>query len=134
MSNWTMAKEGEKRVEIVGKDDKRQITAVFAGSMSGDFLPPQVIYQGKIKRCIPSIEFPPDWDITFSENHWSYNDTEKILPYINGKRFELKLNSNHPALVLFDRFKGQCSEKIFHLLGTNNIVDTVVPALCTDRL
>ena len=75
VSNWTMAKEGEKRVEIVGKDDKRQITAVFAGSMSGDFLPPQVIYQGKIKRCIPSIKFPPDWDITFSENHWSYNDT-----------------------------------------------------------
>ena len=26
---WTMEKEGVKRVEIVSKDDKRQITAVF---------------------------------------------------------------------------------------------------------
>ena len=29
VSSWTMAEEGCKRVEIDGKDDKRQITAVF---------------------------------------------------------------------------------------------------------
>jgi hypothetical protein len=29
VSSWTMAKEGSKRVEIVGIDDKRQITAVI---------------------------------------------------------------------------------------------------------
>ena len=39
VSNWTMAKEGSKRVEIAGADHKRQITAVFGGTMSGDFLP-----------------------------------------------------------------------------------------------
>ena len=39
-----MEKEGSKRVEIVGVDDKRQITAVFAGSLAGDFLPPQLIF------------------------------------------------------------------------------------------
>ena len=33
-----MEKEGSKTVEIVGVDDKRQITAVFAGSLAGDFL------------------------------------------------------------------------------------------------
>ena len=32
-----MKQEGMKRVEVVAKDDKQQITAVFAGSMSGDF-------------------------------------------------------------------------------------------------
>ena len=37
VSSWTMEVEGSKRVELVGKDDKRQITAVFAGSMVGDF-------------------------------------------------------------------------------------------------
>jgi len=31
VDNWTMAKEGSKRVEIIGKDDKRQITAVLGG-------------------------------------------------------------------------------------------------------
>ena len=39
VSSWTMEVEGSKRVEFVGKDDKRQITAVFGGSMTGNFLP-----------------------------------------------------------------------------------------------
>ena len=37
-SQWTMEKRGTKRVEIGAVDDKRQITAVFACSMSGKFL------------------------------------------------------------------------------------------------
>ena len=41
-----MEKQGCKRVEIIALDDKRQITAVFAGTFTGDFLPPQIIYQG----------------------------------------------------------------------------------------
>ena len=31
ISSWTMEKEGAKRVEMVAKDDKRLMTAVFAG-------------------------------------------------------------------------------------------------------
>ena len=42
MSHWIMEKEGTKRVEIIAKDDKRQLTAIFAGSSSGDFLPLQL--------------------------------------------------------------------------------------------
>ena len=38
VSNWTMAAEGSKRVEISGLGDKRQITAVFAGILSGMFI------------------------------------------------------------------------------------------------
>ena len=37
VGSWTMELEGAKRVEIAGKDYKRQITVVFAGSMAGDF-------------------------------------------------------------------------------------------------
>ena len=50
ISHWTMDKEGAKRVKVIAKDDKRQITAVFAGSSSGDFLPPRLIYEGKTDR------------------------------------------------------------------------------------
>ena len=39
-----MAEEGSKRVDVAGKDDKCQVTAVFAYSMSGDFLPIQLVY------------------------------------------------------------------------------------------
>ena len=67
-----MEKCGAKRVEIAGLNKKRQLTAVFTCSLTGDFLPPQLIYQGKTKRCLPSVsELYEDWDITFSHNHWS---------------------------------------------------------------
>ena len=65
MSSWTMEKQGEKRVEIIGKDDKRQITAVLAGTLSGEFLPVQLVYQGKTERCLPTFKFPNDWDIRY---------------------------------------------------------------------
>ena len=42
-SNWTMVQQGLKCVEIGGLDDKCQITALFAGTMSGIFLSPQII-------------------------------------------------------------------------------------------
>ena len=92
LSSWTMEKQGTKRVEIVALDDKRQITAVFAGTLTGDFLPPQVIYQDTTQRCLPNVEFPAEgWHITCMANHWSNEETmmqyiDKILlPYIKRK-------------------------------------------------
>ena len=75
VSSWTMAEEGSKRVEIDGKDDECQITAVFACSMAGDFLTPQIIYQGKTIRYLPKFKFPTDWSTTYSANHWSNEGT-----------------------------------------------------------
>ena len=49
---------GAKRVEVIGVNDKCQITAVFCGSLIVDFLPIQVIYNGKTPRCHPQFEFP----------------------------------------------------------------------------
>ena len=69
-ANWTMEKRGTKRVEIAALDDKREITFVFASSLTGYFLPPQVIYQGTTPRCLPkAVQFPKDWHLTFSVNH-----------------------------------------------------------------
>ena len=46
-NTWTMDQQGAKRVEVCGASDKRLITAVFCGSLVGDFLLAiQVIYQG----------------------------------------------------------------------------------------
>ena len=36
-----MEKEGAKCIKIKGLDDKRQITAVFGGTLTGEFLPIQ---------------------------------------------------------------------------------------------
>ena len=35
--DWTMDEKGTKKVKLAGLDDRRQITAVFAATMSGDF-------------------------------------------------------------------------------------------------
>lgn len=43
VSQWTMDIGGAKRVEVVAKEDKWQLTAVLGGSLVGDFLPPQLI-------------------------------------------------------------------------------------------
>ena len=64
-----MEKKESKRDELFGLQDKWQITAVFAGFMSSSFLPPQIIYQGKTSRCLPTTSFPKGWSITYSKNH-----------------------------------------------------------------
>ena len=52
-TTWTMERRDKHRVEMAGINDKRQITAVFCSSATGDFLPIHLIYQGKSARCHP---------------------------------------------------------------------------------
>ena len=141
VGNWTQAKKGSTRVEVAGSEDKRQITAVFAGTKSGQFLPPQIIYAGKTKKCLPSgVEFPENWHVTFTENHWANEKTTEdylkfiLLPYVVQTRKDLSLPDDYPALLIFDRFKGQCTENILSLLNNNHLRISIVPANCTDRL
>ena len=139
-SSWTMEVKGSKQVEIAGMSDKRLITAVFCGTLKGEFLPPQLIYQGKTSACLPRHEFPDDWHITCTPNHWSNEDKMKeyihkiIIPYVDRKRKELKVSTDQPALAIDDVFKGQQTEDITKLLEQNNIYVVSVSANCTDRL
>ena len=60
-SSWTMDQRGTHCVEITGLNDIRMITAVFCGTLCGDILPIQLVYQGKRDRCHPEYNFPEDW-------------------------------------------------------------------------
>lgn len=51
-----MNRHGEKSVPISGLDDKREITVLLAVTLAGEYLPPQLLYQGKTERCHPAIE------------------------------------------------------------------------------
>ena len=75
-----MEQVGAKRIEISGVGEKRQITAVLCGSLSGDYLPMQLIYQGKTDRCHPVFKFPLDCHVTHSPKHWSTEVT--MLAYV----------------------------------------------------
>ena len=96
-SQWTMEEKGAKRVKYTSLDDKYQITVVICATASGIFLPFQVIYQGKTPACLLRFVFPDNWNVTFTQNHWSNQDKtleyihKVILPFVRAKRKELKL-------------------------------------------
>ena len=138
---WTMNKAKEKIIPIASSDDKRQITAVLAVTLTGEFLPPQLIYQGKTNRSHPTVQFPKDWDVWHTENHWSNEETMKryiekiIVPFVSNKRRDLKLTEeDDTALAIFDSFKGQTTPAIYSLLESHKIRVVQVPANCTDKL
>ena len=88
ISNRTQKVKGTKRIEITGTYDKRLITAMLTVTASGEMLPAQIIYGGKTPACLPSVELPKDWHITFTPNHWINEDTmvayiyNILLPYV----------------------------------------------------
>ena len=138
VSSWTMEEHGSKRVEIAGMN-KRQITMVLAVSKNGYYLPPQLIYTGKTYRCLPKVSFPTGWHITCTENHWANEVTtlqyiDKILlPYVTKTRKEQNLPPNQCCIVIFDRFKAQCTTTVLQVLEENILV-ALIPPHYTDRL
>ena len=59
---------------------------------------------------------------------------EIILPYINEKRSELKLDHEQAALLIFDNFKAPCTASVLSLLDQHHINVALIPPNCTDRL
>ena len=98
-----------------------------------------LVYEGKTPCCLPQVDFPDSWHVTYSSTHWCNESTmqdyvDEILPYINMKRKEMKLLSKHPALLLFDNFKAQCTETLLTHIDAHNVYVVLIPANCTDRL
>ena len=126
--------------EIAGLDDKRQLTVMLSYTMKGKLLPTQVIYAGKTPACLPKVDYPNDWYLIYTENHWSNEQTMMgylhniLIPYVNAMRFDLKLSKSHSCLVIFDTFKGQTTPNFLQILEDNNILVVEVPPNCTDRL
>ena len=58
VSCWTLEVQGSKQIDMVGLDDKREVTALLAVSLSGELLPPQVIYAGTTQSCHPNVPLP----------------------------------------------------------------------------
>ena len=54
-----MKEKGSKRVEIIGLNDKRQITSLFCAALAGEILPLQPICQRKTTACLPRFAFLP---------------------------------------------------------------------------
>ena len=106
-SEWT--EEGSNQVNVIGKEDKREMTVLLSCTMYGFLLPPHLIYCGKANKCHPDIIFPPGWDIHHSETHWSTEDTMLHfidfvhVPYVQSTRERLDLEKDL-LLLLFLTF------------------------------
>ena len=110
---YTFSFKSTKNVPIKGVDDNCQITATFAVSCTGEFLPIQLIYGGKTEWSLPKYSFLPFFPVTFTENHWS--NTEKSieffkeinLPYLEDTKRSESYPLEQHALIIMDTFKGQ---------------------------
>ena len=134
----TMAARNSSSVPIKGLTDKRNITLTFVISLNGDFLPMQIIYQGKTKASQPrGFDFPRGFVVTQNPKHYS-NELETlnlldniIQPYVVLKRKELNLPATQKALLIWDVFKGQKTGKVLSKLAAMNIEVVSVPANMT---
>ena len=74
------------------------------------------------------------------ENHWAnevttLQYTDKILLlYVTKTRKELNLPPNQCCIVIFNRFKAQCTTTVLQVLEEINTLVALVPPHCTDRL
>jgi len=140
VSKWTMDSQGAKQVEILGLEDKRQVTVLLGTTLTGHLLPPQVIYQGKTDQCHPKFQFPEDWHITHSENHWSTADTMSqylsniLIPYFDEQREALDLPLRQRALVIMDVFRAHRVEDFLTQLKAHDVEVVFVPGGCTGEL
>ena len=111
-------------------DDKRQITATFAVSCTGEFLPIQLIYTGKTERSLPKYSFPPSFSVTFTENHFK----EMIFPYLEDTKPSKSYPLEQYTLIIMDSFKGQDNDTMKKLCAENNCDVVIVPHNLTNKI
>lgn len=95
---------------MLGKDDKRQITAVIAASMMNELLPTQLIFKGKTKVSIPKSTDASTklWHLTSSSNHWSNLDTMKdyfsyiLEPYRQNMVNKYNIAADSKMIIILD--------------------------------
>ena len=139
-SEWTMAAEGSTQVIVVGSEDKWEITVVLCCSLSGNLLPPQVLYTGKTPQCHPKISFPEGRDIWHSPNHWSNEQimlhyVDNVLtPYLTDTRAQLGLLPDQIALIICDVFAAHRCESLLEKLAAIHVKVVYIPAGCKGDL
>ena len=120
-------------------DDKRQITATFAVSLTGKFLPIQLTYKEKTKRSLSKFKFPSTFSLSYTENHWLKTENlmeffeQIIFPYLKMVKRENGSPEEQYALIIVDTFKGQDSDRLRGLCSENYCEVVIVPHNLTNK-
>ena len=117
VASVALAKQNSKQLCIEGSQGKRSITATFTITMDETFLGLQLIYGGKTNQGLPRYQFPKNFLLSVNSKHYS-NEKESlklinkiVLPYVTEERQRL-VKPNQKALVIFNVFKGQITDKV----------------------
>jgi hypothetical protein len=149
---YTYHNKEDKQVPVIGLEEKRQITAVVAGALSGELLPMQLIFTGQDKnkkqqKAVPTLDLvtkdrvtTAGWHLTQTSNHWSTQDSMKdylrciIDPWIQKKRAEHNCPDSH-VILLFDCWSVHKSDEFLNWLkSTYTLYHPVfIPAGCTGK-
>ena len=138
VSSYTMVKKGNQCVLVAGTTDYRQITGTFGVNLSWNFLPIQLIYQGKTKRCQPIYPFPREFHVTQTENHWKNDSTslnlikEVLVSYFRKVRQKMSLLEYHHWLLTADVFKGHWTNPVMTEVKRSNCKMCTIPNKTTN--
>lgn len=104
--------------------------------LDGKFLGMQLIYGGKTDQSLPRFKFPQNFSLSVNKKHYS-NEQESlklideiIVPYVNKERNRMQ-RPDQKALVIFDVFRGQVTDKVLKKFKENHIETVFVPANMT---
>ena len=107
--------------------------------MTGKCLPIQLIYGGKTPRFPPRFDFPADFNVNFSENHWlntekSTEFSKKVtFPYLKQAKASLKYPEEQTSLIIMDTFKRQENDVILDLCEKHMCQVDIVPHNLTNK-
>ena len=99
-------------------------------SLTGEFLPVQLIFKGLTDICHPKVNFPKGFYVTHSPNHWSNEKIhleyllKAIFPYVENIRKPLE--ADRKALLIYEVFY-QTTNLVTEALEKNNILSKKVP-------
>ena len=136
---------GSGAVCVIGKEDKRQITACIASAMDGSMLPLQLIFEGKTTNCLPPhtpASLAAQVHLTFSHNHWSSLATMKqfveevIMPYATRSINTHNLRADANIILVLDVWSVHKSAEFrTYMKEQHSRIHLVyVPANCTSKL
>lgn len=144
--NYTYEKQGSNDVKVSGYGDKRQITVMLGGSITGTLLRPFVIFSGispiNIGKALDDIDYgsarqPFVWART--NEHWMNIEAVQqwiehvLVPAAKNEASKLGLPDDSPVLLTWDVYTSHRQKELLAWLHENhaNIRIVFVPAKCT---
>ena len=131
---YVLAPTGSRRVARNDSDEKRQITAMVSHDFAGNMLPLQLIFKGTTSQVTP--KWPDSKEhkdilekyrplFSHSHNHWSNDSTIKLwvrcvlVPYLQGVKRDMKLPTNHPAVLMWDVHWSHRDPSVLNMIRTD---------------